>query len=98
MFSRDGNNLEICVEIPLVEALTGCSIPVPLIEGNTMTVSFENIVIYPEYVKVIQGKGMLDPQQKGKRGDLHIKFLINFPTELSDEQREEAVSILQDCN
>ncbi|KAF7803626.1 DnaJ-like subfamily B member 13 [Senna tora] len=98
LFSRDGNNLEICVEIPLVNALTGCSLPVPLLGGETMNVSFENIVIYPGYVKVIQGKGMPDPQQNGKRGDLHIKFLISFPTELSDEQREEAVSILRECD
>lgn len=63
-----------------------------------MDVSLENTVIYPEYVEVIQGQGMPDPQQNGKRGDLHIKFLIYFPTELSDEQRQEAASILEHCN
>ncbi|XP_061337159.1 uncharacterized protein LOC133284185 [Gastrolobium bilobum] len=97
LFSREGNDLEICVEIPLVDALTGCSIPIPILGGENMTLSFENIVIYPGYEKVIQGQGMPNPKNNGKRGDLHVKFLIDFPTELSDEQREEAVSILQDC-
>lgn len=97
LFRRDGNNLEICAEIPLVDALTGCSIPIPLLGGENMTLSFENTVIYPEFVKVIQGQGMPNPKNEGKRGDLHVKFLIDFPRELSDEQRKEAVSILQDC-
>ncbi|XP_028800893.1 dnaJ homolog subfamily B member 13-like [Neltuma alba] len=98
LFTRDGNNLVVCVKIPLVNALTGCLIRAPLIGGETMNVSFENIVIYPGYVKVIQGKGMPDPQHNGRRGDLHIQFLINFPKTLTDEQKQEVVSILQDCN
>ncbi|KAJ1419975.1 HSP40/DnaJ peptide-binding [Sesbania bispinosa] len=97
LFMRDGNDLEICLEIPLVDALTGCSIPIPLLGGENMTLSFENTVIYPGYEKVIKGQGMPNPKNNGTRGDLHVKFLIDFPTELSDEQREEAVSILQDC-
>lgn len=98
MFTRDGNDLEVCVEIPLVHALTGCIIPVPLVGGETMNVSFENIVIYPGYVKVIQGKGMPDPKHNGRRGDLHVKFLIDFPKTLNEEKRQEVVSILHDCN
>ncbi|XP_054778754.1 uncharacterized protein LOC129286760 isoform X2 [Prosopis cineraria] len=98
LFTRDGDNLEVRVEIPLVKALTGCSIPVPLIEGETMAVSFEDTVIHPGYQKVIEGKGMPDPKQDGRRGDLHIKFLINFPTQLSDERKEEAASYLKDCS
>lgn len=98
LLRRDGNNLEICVEIPLVDALTGCSMPIPLLGGENMTLSFENTVIYPGYEKVIRGQGMPNPKNKGTRGDLIVKFLIEFPSELSDEQRKEAVSILQDCS
>ncbi|KAK7328287.1 hypothetical protein VNO77_22390 [Canavalia gladiata] len=97
LFSRDGNNLEICVEIPLVDALTGCSIPIPLLGGEYMTLSLENIV-YPGYEEVIKGQGMPNPKKTGIRGDLHVKFLIDFPTELSEKQRKEAVSILQDLS
>ncbi|XP_028753281.1 dnaJ homolog subfamily B member 13-like [Neltuma alba] len=98
-FTRDGDNLEVTIDIPLVSALTGCSIQVPLIGGETMTMSFEDTVIYPGYQKVIEGKGMPNPKQEdGKRGDLHIKFIINFPRELSDEQKEEAVTYLKDCS
>lgn len=58
LFRRKDDDLEIVVEIPLVKALTGCSLSVPL----------------------------------------RITFLVKFPSELSDQQRSEAVSILQDCS
>ncbi|KAK7246865.1 hypothetical protein RIF29_41735 [Crotalaria pallida] len=97
LYTRNGNNLEVGVEIPLVDAITGCSIPIPLLGGEKMTLSLENTVIYPGYEKVIEGKGMPNPKHKGTRGDLVVKFLIDFPTELSDQQRKAAFSILQDC-
>ena len=97
LFRREGNDLEICVEIPLVDALTGCFISIPLLGGENMGLSFENNVIYPGYEKVIKGQGMPNPKNNGIRGDLHVKFFIEFPTELSEEQRKEAASILQDC-
>ncbi|MED6143172.1 hypothetical protein PIB30_003876 [Stylosanthes scabra] len=98
LFSREGNNdLEICIEIPLGDALTGCSLPIPVLGGEKLTLSFENTVIYPGYVKVIEGQGMPIPKNEGKRGDLYVKFLVDFPKELSDEQRQEAFSILENC-
>ena len=97
LFQRDGDNLKTTIEIPLVNALTGCSIPVPLLGGEKMILSFEDTVIYPGYEKVIRGQGMPNPKQDNRRGDLHIKFLVDFPRELGDDQREEAASFLQDC-
>ncbi|MBA0640973.1 hypothetical protein Goklo_025572, partial [Gossypium klotzschianum] len=93
LFKRTGDDLEIVVEIPLVKALTGCSLSVPLLGGETMSIHVSE-VIYPGYEKVIHGQGM--PNVKGdKRGDLRITFLVKFPAELSDEQRSETCSILE---
>nr|XP_025629174.1 dnaJ homolog subfamily B member 4-like [Arachis hypogaea] len=98
LFRREGNNdLEICIEIPLVDALTGCSLPIPILGGENLTLSFENTVVYLGYVKVIEGQGMPTLKNDGKRGDLHVKFLVDFPKELSDEQRQEAFRILENC-
>ncbi|XP_075652061.1 uncharacterized protein LOC142622476 [Castanea sativa] len=96
LFTRDGDDLEIGVEVPLLSALTGCTISVPLFRGDKMTLSFDDI-IYPGYEKVIKGQGMPNPKDPEKRGDLRIKFLIQFPKELSDEKRAQARRILQDC-
>ncbi|TXG53740.1 hypothetical protein EZV62_018996 [Acer yangbiense] len=98
LFNRDGDNLEIAVEIPLVQALTGCSLSVPLLGGEKMSLSIIENIIFPGYEKVIKGQGMPNPKEAGaKRGDLVVKFLVDFPTHLSDEQRSQAVTILQDC-
>ncbi|XP_050210882.1 uncharacterized protein LOC126661132 [Mercurialis annua] len=96
LFTRNGDDLEYGLEIQLVQSLTGCSISAPLLGGERMWLSFDEI-IYPGYVKIIQGQGM-PTKTEGKRGDLRITFFVEFPSELSDEQRTEAASILQDCS
>ncbi|MCH96236.1 DnaJ-like subfamily B member 13-like, partial [Trifolium medium] len=67
LFSRNGNDLEICVEIPLVDALAGCTIPIPLLGGEKLNLSFENTVIYPGFEKVIKGQGMTNPKDNSTR-------------------------------
>ncbi|KAH8520700.1 hypothetical protein H0E87_001945 [Populus deltoides] len=97
LFEREDDNLVYKAEIPLAQALVGCAISVPLLEGERMSLSFD-IVLYPGYVKIIKGQGMPTAKETGKRGDLRIKFLINFPMSLSHEQRFDASSILKDCS
>ena len=95
LFRREGDDLELGVEIPLLKALTGCTISVPLLGGEEMNLTLDDI-IYPGYEKVIAGKGMPISKEPGKRGNLRITFLVEFPIELADQQRSEVVSILQD--
>ncbi|XVE93238.1 hypothetical protein REPUB_Repub01dG0173200 [Reevesia pubescens] len=97
LFRRQGDDLEIAVEIPLVKALTGISLSVPLLGGETMSIHISDI-IYPGYEKVIQDQGMPNVKEGGKRGDLRITFLVNFPTELTDQRRSDACNILKDCS
>lgn len=96
IFKREGDDLELGVEVPLVQALTGCTITVPLLGGEKMTLSFEDI-IFPGYEKIIPGQGMPISKEGGRRGDLRLKFLVGFPSELSDEQLSDVISILNDC-
>ncbi|OMO94966.1 hypothetical protein CCACVL1_05668 [Corchorus capsularis] len=93
MFRRQGDDLELAIEIPLVKALTGCTIPIPLLGGEMMNVKMDD-VIHPGYEKIIAGQGMPNSKE-GSRGNLKVLFLINFPTKLADEQRQEAVRILE---
>ncbi|XP_073027949.1 uncharacterized protein [Primulina eburnea] len=97
LFKREGDDLELGVEVPLVQALTGCTIPVPLLGGGHITLSIDDI-IYPGYEKTIPGQGMPKYKEEGMRGDLRLKFLVEFPEELSDKQRSEVVSILEKCS
>lgn len=107
IFKREGNNdLEIAMEISLVEALTGCTVQIPLLSGENMSLSI-NDVIKPGYRKIISGQGMTIPhddnnndhqQEQGgkqqKRGNLIITFLVKFPIQLTKQQCSEIIRIL----
>ncbi|CAN0878569.1 DnaJ protein homolog 1, partial [Linum grandiflorum] len=98
LFSRDGDNLVYDVDIPLTDALAGCTLSVPMLSKDNMWLSFaDDEVIYPGYEKVIRGQGMPVPDEKGKKGDFVIRFSVIFPTELSSERRRKACEILQEC-
>ncbi|XVF36942.1 hypothetical protein REPUB_Repub19eG0102200 [Reevesia pubescens] len=97
MFRRDGDDLELAIEIPLVKALTGCTLPIPLLGGESTKLKIDEI-IHPGYERIIPGQGMPNTKEQGSRGNLKVLFLINFPTELTDEQRAAAVSILRDSS
>ncbi|KAL5704420.1 hypothetical protein ACHQM5_022854 [Ranunculus cassubicifolius] len=97
LFKRDGDDLVLAVEIPLVKALTGCSLTIPLLGGEKMSLTLDDI-IYPGYEKIIAGQGMPNPKEEGRRGSLRIKFRINFPKELTDEQKSDILSLFQDSS
>lgn len=97
LFKREGDDLELGVEVPLVEALTGCTISVPILGGENKSLSFDEI-LYPGYEKIIPGQGMPKSKEQGMRGNLRLKFLVEFPKDLSDEQRSQVLSVLNECN
>jgi DnaJ family protein B protein 13 len=97
LFRREGEDLEIGVEIPLVKALTGCQISIPLLGGKKTSLLIDDI-IYPGYERIIEGQGMPNTKEQGKRGSLTVVVLVEFPTELTDEQRSDILSILQDSS
>ncbi|GLT77220.1 hypothetical protein SLA2020_488280 [Shorea laevis] len=94
LFRREGDDLELAVSIPLVKSLTGCTIPIPLLSGEKTDITIEDI-IHPGYQKIISGEGMPNPKEQGKRGDVRLVFLIEFPKELTAEQRADIVGILE---
>ncbi|XP_010533907.1 PREDICTED: uncharacterized protein LOC104809575 isoform X2 [Tarenaya hassleriana] len=97
LFKRRGDDLEIAVEIPLLKALTGCTLSVPLLNGEKMALSIGE-VIFHGFEKAIKGQGMPNAKEGGKRGDLRITFLVKFPEKLSEEQRFMVSDILKDCS
>ncbi|KAJ0233152.1 HSP40/DnaJ peptide-binding protein [Hirschfeldia incana] len=95
VFKRNGDDLEMALEVSLLEALTGFELCVALPDGDNMSLKIED-VIHHGYVTVIHGKGMPKPKENGKtRGDLRVRFRTKFPEQLTDAQRSEIQSILQ---
>jgi len=95
LFRRDGDDLELSVKIPLVQALSGCTILIPLLGGGHMNLKLDNI-IHPGHEKIVPDQGMPISREPGKRGNLSITFQVQFPTHLTSSQRSEVVRILQD--
>ena len=93
-FSRDSkNNLVHSVKISLRDALTGSSVDVPTLEGQTVSLRLDEIV-QPDSVRCIPGKGLPLPKNPDKRGDLLIKFEIQCPTTLTDAEKDVLRDIL----
>lgn len=86
-FTRQGNDLTVTVPIKLVEALTGTTVKVQLIDDRVMDVLLDEIV-HPDFSLSLGGEGLPDVAT-GRRGDLIVKCSTQFPKYLSAEQRQE---------
>jgi molecular chaperone DnaJ len=88
VFLRKGNNLEVEVPLTIPEALRGAEVQVPTLNGA------KTLRVAPGTkhgtVQRLRGEGPPTPGS-GKppvKGDIHYRFLIDVPKELSDEQAE----------
>ncbi|KAJ8450301.1 hypothetical protein Cgig2_004758 [Carnegiea gigantea] len=95
LFRRIDDDLELEIEIPLVDALTGCPLTIPLLGNKKMSMEIDEVV-YPGYEITIVGQGMPNQKNPDHRGDLKVKLLINFPKELTNKQRSQIFKILND--
>lgn len=103
-FKRRENDLVYTAKIKLADALVPESIVITTLDFRHLTVSLDQI-ISPKYVKKVEGEGMPIARDDTKaenfnktlnRGDLYIKFDIQFPTSLSEDQKEAVRQHLSD--
>ncbi|KAL4247607.1 DnaJ-domain-containing protein [Abortiporus biennis] len=94
-FERDGNNLVTRVQIPLVDALTsdGGKRTVEQLDGRKLQVTVPFGVIRPGQVTVVSGEGM-PIRKENRKGDLHVKWDVVFPTHLTPAQKEGVRKVL----
>lgn len=86
-FKREGNNLVYTANISLRDALTGGTVEVLTLDNRTLRVAIPDPV-NPSTLKKVANEGMPISKAPGTRGDLYIKFNIQFPSSLSDSQKE----------
>jgi molecular chaperone DnaJ len=92
LFKRKGENLEVEVPLTIPEALRGAEVQVPTLNGS------KTLRVRPGTahgtVQRLRGEGppKLGPGA-GERGDIHYRFVIDVPENLSKEQ-EQAVEEL----
>jgi len=93
VFTRDGDDLVMKVDIELKEALTGWSKTIKTIDGRQLNVSAGGPT-GPEYSQTFPGQGMPMSKSPGSRGDLKVGVKINFPKSLTAGQKRSLQEIL----
>jgi molecular chaperone DnaJ len=83
-FKRKGDNLEVEVPLSIPEALLGAEVRVPTLDGA------KTLRVKPGTkhgaLQRLRGEG--PPNLGGKsKGDIHYRFVIDVPEQLTDEQR-----------
>ena len=72
----------------LLQALCGVRVDVPLLGGEKIGINLQDEVIKPSTVKRVIGKGLPNPKDSARRGDLIVSFDIVFPERLSTTTRD----------
>jgi molecular chaperone DnaJ len=84
LFTRKGDNLEVEVPLSIPEALSGAEVQVPTLSG-TKTLRVRPGTAHGT-VQRLRGEG--PPKLGGsERGDIHYRFVIDVPQDLSKEQQ-----------
>ncbi|XP_042616516.1 dnaJ homolog subfamily A member 2-like [Cyprinus carpio] len=79
-FRREGNDLHMTHKIGLVEALCGFHFTLKHLDGRQIVVKYPaGKVIEPGSVRVVRGEGMPQYRNPFEKGDLFIKFDVQFP-------------------
>lgn len=87
-FKREGDNLIYTAKINLKDALMGeGTLTVKSLDNRSISVPLDGVAT-PNTKKVIRGEGMPLQKNPSRRGDLIVKFDIQFPTKLSPESKE----------
>ena len=87
-FTRDGSSIIYTHKLSLKDALCGSTIEVPTLDGRRKVLNLMEEVVKPNTTKKLQGYGLPFPKEPAKRGDLIVKFDIQFPDRLSSNSKD----------
>jgi len=93
VFTRDGSNIVYTHKLSLRDALCGSILEVPTLDGRKVGLNLMDEVIKPSTVKKLQGYGLPFPKEPSKKGDIIVKFDIQFPERLSNSTKD----VISDC-
>lgn len=94
-FKREGCDVRYTARISLRDALCGARVSIPHICANQPAhiLDSRNEIIKPTTIKRLAGRGLPNPKQPGRFGDMIVSFEIKFPDSLLQGSKE----ILRDC-
>lgn len=86
-FERDGQDLYCAIPISFSQAVLGCDITVPTLDGRGLKVKIPGGTQYGKLLRV-KNEGVPYTQDPNRKGDLYIKIIIQTPQRLSSKQRD----------
>jgi len=92
-FKREGDDLLYHAKMSLKDALTNPVIEINTLDGKKKRIKMPGIVT-PTTREIIPGEGMPNSKNPSRRGNLILTFDIQFPSYLSDDQKQKLASIL----
>ncbi|KAI8064333.1 uncharacterized protein B0P05DRAFT_590158 [Gilbertella persicaria] len=94
VYTRQGDNLYMTLRITLLEALTGFKKTIKKLDGTTTLItSSENRIIQTGHEDILIGEGM-PKEQSGERGDLIVRYQVEYPESLTIKQRQVLKKVL----
>jgi DnaJ family protein A protein 2 len=95
VFQREGQNLIIQKKITLSEALTGLEFTIEHLDKRTLLIKNKiGEVIKPGQVKMIENEGMPAHRNPFEKGQLYIKFEVEFPKKIPEDIAQKLVTML----
>ncbi|XP_029298016.1 dnaJ homolog subfamily B member 1b [Cottoperca gobio] len=93
LFKRDGSDILYTAKISLRDALCGCTVNAPTLDGKTVTASTTDIV-QPGMRRRVSGEGLPYHKRPNRRGDLIVEYEVKFPERLSQSARDTIAQVL----
>lgn len=85
-FKRDGDDLIYTLPLSFKESLLGFSKTIQTIDGRTLPLSRVQPV-QPSQTSTYPGQGMPTPKNPSQRGNLIVKYKVDYPISLNDAQK-----------
>lgn len=85
--NRKGDDLNMRLNIPLVDALAGFSKTIQHVDGHDVVIEPNQIISCNSVVR-IPGEGMPNRNNPNQKGDLIVRFNIDFPHHLTEKQKK----------